>query len=68
MKTNAEVYLEEKMKDPEFRAIYALSKEKVHIEFMLEKLIEDIDKDTDKKKIMRQARKIVNQVSKIGLL
>jgi len=56
------------MKDPEYRALYTLTREKTHIKFMLEKLIEDIDKDTDKKKIMRQARKIVNQVSKIGLL
>jgi len=68
MKTNAEIYFEEQMKDPEYRALYALTREKTHIKFMLELLIEDINKDIDKKKIVRQARKIVNQVSKIGLL
>ena len=68
MKTNAEVYLEEKMKDPEFRAIYALSKEKVHVKFMLEKLIEDIENDLDKKELVKEAREIVIYVTKSGLL
>lgn len=41
MKTNAEIYFEEKMQNPEFRALYTLSKEKIILEFMLEKLIEN---------------------------
>jgi len=67
MKTNAEIYLKVKMKDPEFRAQYALSKEKVHLEFVLEKLIEDINKDIDKNIIVKEVEEIVNYVNKIGL-
>lgn len=67
MKTNAEVYFEEKMKNPEFRAHYALAREKSKLEFLIEKLIEDIVQDTDKKLVLKQAKKLEKHISKICL-
>ena len=67
MKTNAEIYFDEKMKNPEFRAYYALAKEKTKLEFLIEKLIEDIVEENDKKVILRQAKKIEKHISKICL-
>ena len=67
MKTNAEIYYEEKMKSPEYRANYVLAKEKAKLEFMMEKLIEIINDNSDKKVIIKQARTIEKHISKICL-
>ncbi|MBM2816215.1 MAG: hypothetical protein HW421_2977 [Ignavibacteria bacterium] len=67
MKTNAEMYFDEKTKNPEFRAYYTLAREKTKLEFLIEKLIEDINEDHDKKVILKQARKIEKEISKICL-
>ena len=67
MKTNAEIYFEEKMKNPEFRAYYALAREKTRLEFLVEKLIEDINENFDKKVILKQAKIIEKHISKISL-
>jgi hypothetical protein len=67
MKTNAEIYFDEKMKNPEFRAFYALAREKTRLEFLMEKLIEYIIEDLDKKVILKQAKKIEKHISKICL-
>ncbi|MBM2817003.1 MAG: hypothetical protein HW421_3765 [Ignavibacteria bacterium] len=67
MKTNAEIYFDEKMKNPEFRAFYALAREKTNLECLIEKLIEDINADNDKKIILKQAKNLEKQISKICL-
>ncbi|MBM2814159.1 MAG: hypothetical protein HW421_921 [Ignavibacteria bacterium] len=66
-KTKHDEYLEQQMQNPEFRAYYALAREKTRIEFMLEDLLEQLKKDTDKKIIIRNVRKINNYISKIAL-
>ena len=68
MKTNAEIYFDEQMKDPEFRAYYSLAKEKVKLEFLIEKLTEDINNDYEKTKILKNARKFEKHISKICLI
>jgi hypothetical protein len=65
MKTNAEIYFDKKMKNPEFKVNYTLAREKTKLEFLIEKLIEDISKDNDKKVILRQAKIIEKHISKI---
>ncbi len=68
MKTNAEIYFEEQMKNPEFRVNYSFAREKFKLEFMLEKLIENINDDYEKPKLLKQAKKIEKYVSKIYLI
>lgn len=68
MKNNAEIYFEEQMKNPEFRVHYSFAREKYKLEFMLEKLIENINSDFEKTKLLKQAKKIEKYVSKICLM
>ena len=68
MKTNAEIYFEKQMKNPEFRVNYSFAREKFKLEFMLEKLIENINNDFEKPKLLKQAKRIEKYVSKICLI
>jgi len=63
---NYQEYLDKQMQDPEFAAMYALGKEKVHLEVSLEKLKENIKQDVDKKIIIRNLNKITNYVRHIA--
>lgn len=67
MKNNYQEYLDNQLKDPEFSAYYKLSKEKVKIEIYLEKLKEEIEKNSDKKIIIRNLNKISRYVRHIAL-
>ena len=62
-----EEYLDKQMQDPEFRAQYALAKEKVKLEIYMEKLKEDIQKDTDKKVLIRRLNSISRHIRHIAL-
>lgn len=66
-KTIHDEYLEEQLQNPEFRAYYALAREKARIEFMLEDLLTQLKQDTDKKIIMKNVRKINSYISKIAM-
>lgn len=66
-KTIHDEYLEKQMQDPEFRAYYALAREKTRIEFMLDDLLLQLKQDIDKKIIMKSVRKINKFISKIAL-
>jgi hypothetical protein len=66
-KTIHDEYLEQQMKNPEFRAYYALSREKIRLECMLEDLLHQLKKDIDKKTIMKNVRKINSYITKIAL-
>jgi hypothetical protein len=67
MKTIHDEYLAQQMQNPEFRAYYALAREKTRIEFMLEDLLLQLKQDTDKKTIIKNVRKINSYISKIAL-
>ena len=60
-------YLATQMKDPEFAAHYALSKEKIHLEIALEKLKDKIELDIDKKIILRNLNQITKRIRQISL-
>lgn len=60
-------YLEQQMQNPEFRAYYALAREKTRIEFMLEDLLLQLKQDIDKKVIIKKVKKINNYIAKIAL-
>ena len=66
-KTIHDEYLEEQMQNPEFRAYYALAREKTRIEFMLEDLLLQLKQDIDKQIIIKNVRKINSYISKIAL-
>jgi hypothetical protein len=66
-KTIHDEYLEQQMLNPEFRAYYALAREKTRIEFMLEDLLLQLNQDIDKKIIIKNVRKINNYIAKIAL-
>lgn len=66
-KTNYENYLENQMKDPEFAALYALSREKVRIEIELERIREKVNQDADKKIVIRGLNKLSRYVRHIAL-
>jgi hypothetical protein len=53
-----EEYLSKQLEDPDFRARYALAREKVHLEVMLETLREHIEMQADKKTLISDVRKI----------
>ena len=67
MKTIHDEYLEEQMRNPEFRAYYTLAREKTKIEFMLDDLLLQLKQDIDKKIIMKNVRKINNYIAHIAL-
>lgn len=64
---NYSEYIEQQMKDPEFRAYYVLSREKAHLVFSIEQLKESIEKDTDKKTILRELNKLTKYIKHIAL-
>lgn len=66
-KSNYESYLEEQMKDPEFRAYYALAREKAHLEFSIEQLKEKIEGNTAKNIIIRDLNKISKYIRHIAM-
>ena len=66
-KTIHDEYLEQQLLDPEFRANYVLAKEKIKLEFMLEDVMSQLNKDIDKKTIIKNLLKINKYISKIAL-
>jgi hypothetical protein len=64
---NYQEYLNEQMRDPEFAALYALARKKIQLEVYLEKLRENIEKDVDKKILIKELNKITNYVRQISL-
>ncbi|MBX3044761.1 MAG: hypothetical protein KIT33_06330 [Candidatus Kapabacteria bacterium] len=66
-RSNYEEYLEEQMKDLEFRAYYALAREKAHLEFSIEQLKEKIESNTAKSIIIRDLNKISKYIRHIAM-
>jgi hypothetical protein len=66
-KNNYQNYLDNQLQDPEFAALYALSKEKIRLEIYLEKLKENIQQEVDKRIIIRNLNKITKYVQHIAL-
>ena len=66
-KTIHDEYLEQQMQNPEFRAYYALAREKTKIEFMIEDLLLQLKQDIDKKIIIKNVKKLNKYISKIAL-
>lgn len=64
---NYEKYLSEQMLDPEFRVQYALAREKAKLEIYMEKLKEDINKDTDKKVLIKRLNHISKYIRHIAV-
>lgn len=66
-KTRHEKYLEEQMKDPEFRAYYILAQEKAKLEIMLADLQDTVNNNFEKKAILKSVKNIGKHVVQIGL-
>ncbi|TAL67220.1 MAG: hypothetical protein EPN82_14690 [Bacteroidetes bacterium] len=66
-KNHYKAYLEEQLKDSEFAAHYALSREKIKLEIFLEKLKEQINQDAGKPVLIRNLNKITKYVKQIAL-
>ncbi len=64
---NYQMYIEKELQDPEFAALYALSKEKIRLEIYLEKLKESIQMESDKRIVIRNLNKITKFVRNIAL-
>ncbi len=62
-----EKYLSEQMLDPEFRVQYAFAREKAKLEIYMEKLKEDINKDTDKKVLIKRLNHISKYIRHIAV-
>ena len=64
---NYEKYLSEQMLDPEFMVQYAFAREKAKLEIYMEKLKEDINKDTDKKVLIKRLNHISKYIRHIAV-
>ena len=62
-----EQYLAKQLENPEFRARYALTREKVHLETMLETLREHIEMQVDKRTLLSDVRKISKYLQKVAV-
>lgn len=60
-------YLARQLEDPEFRARYALAREKVRLEMMLETLREHIEMQVDRKTLLSDVRKISKHLQKVAV-
>ena len=65
--TRHEQYLAKQLEDPEFRARYALAREKVRLEMMLETLREHIEMQVDRKTLLSDVRKISKHLQKVAV-
>ena len=66
-KTNLEEYSDMKMENPEFRAKYIIARERIHLEMMLEKLKEDIEKEEDKKVLLKDINLINKHILQMAI-
>lgn len=62
-----EQYLAKQLENPEFRAQYALAREKVRLEIMLGTLREHIEMQADKRTLLSDVRKISKHLQKIAV-
>jgi len=65
--TNHEKYKSELLSDPESRAKYILSREKIKLEMMLENLKIQVIENRSQKAILGQITRISNRISQIYL-
>ena len=65
--TNHEKYRDELLLNPEYKAKYILSREKIKLEMMLETLRTQVIEEKSRKSILGQITKISNRVSQIYL-
>lgn len=66
-KTNHEIYRDELLADPELKAKYFLSREKIKLEMLLETLRMQVMEDKSRRTILGQITKISNRVSQFYL-
>ncbi len=62
-----ERYLAKQLENPEFRAKYALAREKVRLEMMLETLRGHIEMQVDRKTLLSDVRKISRHLQKVAV-
>lgn len=67
MKTNYELYRDQKLQDPEFRAKYLLAKEKLNIELMIDSIKEGIEQEKSNTVIKRRLNQLSNYISRLTL-
>ncbi|MFN3561120.1 MAG: hypothetical protein ACK4XY_04720 [Chloroherpetonaceae bacterium] len=65
MATRYDEYISEQLQNPEFRAIYALAKEKVKLQIQLEKLREGIKQGKKPVTLLRRLNHLSDAISKV---
>ena len=67
MKSELEMYKDDKMLNPEFRAKYFLAKEKLNIELMIDSIDIAIEKKNSYITMKRRVNKLRNHISTLSL-
>ncbi len=67
MATRYDEYICKQLQNPEFRAMYALAKEKVKLQIQLEKLREDIKQGKKSVTLLRQLNHLSDAISKVKI-
>lgn len=66
-KTNYDILKEDLLKDSEFAAYYAFSKEKLSIELLLDDIKESVKKDNAKTTTLRKIRNLSRHIGQIAI-
>ena len=67
MKSEIEIYKDEKMADPVFRAKYILAKEKLNIELMIDDIDNAIEKNDSHQTMKRRVNKLRKHIAALTL-
>lgn len=67
MSTNYDDLKNEKMKDPEFRAMYYFAKEKLELELMIDSIKEGVTLNKSPKALMRRINRLSQHIQRINL-
>lgn len=65
--THHETYLQEQMSNPEFRALYALARHKVHLEFLLETTRLHVEENSRQETLLADISEIEQYLDRIEL-
>jgi hypothetical protein len=65
--TNFEEYLNKELEHPEFRAHYALAREKARLEMMLAALKQHVEEEQDTTVLLRDVQRIERHVAGISI-
>lgn len=67
MKSEIEIYKEEKMADPVFMAKYLLAKEKLNIELMIDEIDDAFEKNDSHSTMKRRINKLRKHIAALSL-